>query len=99
MEICDWIINPFTANVNKTDIACQEELLEIRHDGESKTNFDSDGYVQLLRNHKIPNLYPNMWKIIHMLLITFSTLYLVQAYFSAVNKILIKKRNASKICE
>ena len=47
MEICDWLTNPFTANANKADVACQEELLEIRHDEESKTNFDSSGYMQL----------------------------------------------------
>ena len=45
MEICDWMTNPFTANVNKAGVTCQEELLEIRHDEESKTNFHSGGYM------------------------------------------------------
>ena len=27
MEICDWMISSFTANVNKADVTCQEELL------------------------------------------------------------------------
>ena len=47
MKICDWMINPFTANVNKAYVRCQKELLEIRHDEESKSNFDSGGYMQL----------------------------------------------------
>ena len=64
MEICDWIINPFTAMVNKADVACQEELLVIKHDEESKTNFHSSGYMKPWQNQKMPNLYPNMWKII-----------------------------------
>ena len=50
METCDWMINPITA---KADEACQEELFEIRHDEESKTNFDSGGNVQLWQNQKV----------------------------------------------
>ena len=32
--------NVNNANVNKADATCQKELFEIRHDKESKTNFD-----------------------------------------------------------
>ena len=46
IEICDLAINAFSANVNKADIACQEELLEIGYDEESKTNFVSGSYMQ-----------------------------------------------------
>ena len=60
MEICDWIINNFAANVNRANVTCQEELLEITHDEESKANCDSGGYMQLRKNQKIPNLYPNI---------------------------------------
>ena len=63
MEICDWMISHFTANVYIADVTCQGELLEIRHVEEGKTNFDSGGYLQLWQNQKMPNLYPNMWEI------------------------------------
>ena len=65
------MINNFTANANKSDATCQEELLEIRHDEESKTNFDSGSYMQLWQCQKMPNQYPNIWKIILKLLITY----------------------------
>ena len=55
--MCDWMINPFTTNVNKDYATCQEELLEIRHDEKSKTNFDSGGYM--LWQNQSPNLYTN----------------------------------------
>ena len=55
--------------------------------------------MQLLKNHKMPNLYRNMLKIVFNLLITFPTLYLVEAGFSAVNHIPTKKRNALVISE
>ena len=93
------MINPFSANVNKVDAASNEELIEIRHDEESKTNFDSCGYVQLWKNQKMSNLYRNMWNIIFKLLITFTTSNLVQSGFSAVNLILTKMISALKISE
>ena len=52
------MINSFTANVNKADVTCQEELLEIGHNEEGKTNFDSGGCIQLYwQNQEMPYLY------------------------------------------
>ena len=93
------MINPFIANINKADVACQEELLKVRHDEESKFDFYCGVYVQLWQNQKMPNLYPNMWKICLKLLITFPISYLVEEGFSAVNQILTKKRNVLGISE
>ena len=47
----------------------------------------------------MPNPYSNMWKIMFKLVITFHTLYLFEADFSAVNQILTRKRNALNISE
>lgn len=99
MEVYDWMINPFTANITEVDVLCQEELLQLRYDDESKGNFNSGGYIQLWQNKKMSNIYPNMWKKIFKLLITFPTSYLVESGFSAVNHILTKHRNALKITE
>ena len=52
-------------------------------------------YMQPWQNQKMPNLYPNMFKIIIKFLIAFITLCVVEVGFSAVNEILTKKRNAS----
>ena len=78
----------------EADETCQEERLEIRHDDGNKTNFHNGGYMQLWQNQKMPNLCPNMWKMISMLLITFPTSHLIKAGFSVVNQFLTKKRNA-----
>ena len=95
MKIYDGMINHFSANVNKADATCQDELLgiEIRHDEESNANFDRGGYLQLWQNQKMPNLYPSMWKIMFELLITFHTSYIVQADYCVVDQI-PAKRNA-----
>ena len=73
MDTFDWMMNPFIANVNKTDVTCQEILLEIRYSDESITNLNIGGYVQHWQNQKMPNLYPNMWEAMFTLLITFPT--------------------------
>ena len=93
------MVNPFTANVTEVDVTCQEELLQLRYDEESKRNFNNGGYMQLWQNKKMSNVYPNMWKKILKLLIAFPTSYLVESGFSAVNHILTKNRNALKITE
>ena len=95
-KICDWLINHLTAKVNKADVTFQEELFEIIHDEESKTNFYICRHMQLWQSQKMLNPYPNMLKIIFKLLITFPTSYLVEAGFSAANKIFTKKKNAKK---
>ena len=59
MEICDWMIGPFAANVDKAGVRCKEELLLIRYDGESKSNSRSDGYIKP-RQCQMPNLYPSL---------------------------------------
>lgn len=43
----DWMKNPFIANIEETDTTCQEELLEIKYDEESKRKFNSGGYEKL----------------------------------------------------
>lgn len=99
LKVYDWMKNPFTANIEEADTTCQEELLEIRYDEESKHKFDSGGYENLWQSKKMPVLYPNMWKMIFSLLIPFPTSYLVESGFSAVNHIMTKERNRLNISE
>ncbi|XP_028656972.2 protein ZBED8-like [Erpetoichthys calabaricus] len=52
LKVYDWMKNLFTANIEEADTTCQEELLEIRYDEESKHKFDSGGYENLWQNKK-----------------------------------------------
>ncbi|XP_034287159.2 zinc finger BED domain-containing protein 5-like [Pantherophis guttatus] len=52
LKVYDWMKNPFTANIEEADTICQEELLEIRYDEESKHKFNSGGYENLWENKK-----------------------------------------------
>lgn len=99
LKVYDWMKNPFTANVNEADAKCQEEILEIKYDEESKQNFANGGYESLWQNKKMPLLYPNMWNQIFHLLIPFPSSYLVESGFSAANHIMTKERNRLNISE
>lgn len=99
LKVFGWMINPFTADVVETDITCQEELLHLKYDEESKSIFNNDGYLKMWQNKKVPALYPNMWKIIIQVLLPFPTSYLVESGFSAVNHIVTKQRHCLKITE
>ena len=90
---------PFNTDVNDVEVICQEELLQLKYDTESKANFNKGGYLLLWQNKKMPHLYPNLWNRIYSLLIPFPTSYLVESGFSVVNHILTKERNCLKISD
>ncbi|XP_067126723.1 uncharacterized protein [Centruroides vittatus] len=52
LRVYDWKKKFFTANIEEANRTCQEELLEIRYDVESKHKFDSGGYENLWQNKK-----------------------------------------------
>nr|CAH7727363.1 unnamed protein product [Callosobruchus chinensis] len=57
-----------------------------------ETNF-KNGYQQFWLQNNIPVTYPVLWNIARKFLITFSSSYLVERWFSAVTNLLTKKRN------
>ncbi len=99
LEVDGWMEMPFNTDVNDVEVTCQEELLQLKYDTESKANFNEGGYLQLWQNKKMPQLYPNLWNRISSLLIAFPTSYLVESGFSVVNHILTKERNCLKISD
>ncbi|GFQ90633.1 hypothetical protein TNCT_294321 [Trichonephila clavata] len=62
LKISNWILNPFTVDVNEVDIVFQEEILELKYDEESKNSFNKHGIAKLWQNKKMPKLYPKMWE-------------------------------------
>ncbi|KAK9410783.1 hypothetical protein NXF25_001958 [Crotalus adamanteus] len=52
LKVYDWMKNPFTANIEEADTTCQEELLEIRYDEESKHKFNSGESENLWQSKK-----------------------------------------------
>ena len=99
LEVSAWMEMPFNTDVNDVEVICQEELLQLKYDTESKANFNKGGYLLLWQNKKMPHLYPNLWNRISSLLIPFPTSYLVESGFSVVNHILTKERNCLKISD
>ncbi|GFR05335.1 uncharacterized protein TNCT_255161 [Trichonephila clavata] len=99
LKISNWMLNPFTVDVNEVDIVFQEEILELKYDEESKNPFNKHGIAKLWQNKKMPKLYPKMWENMKNILIPFPTSYLVESGFSAINNIMSKQRNRLNITE
>ncbi|GFR09204.1 uncharacterized protein TNCT_523721 [Trichonephila clavata] len=99
LKISNWMLNPFTVDVNEVDIVFQEEILELKYDEESKNSFNKHGITKLWQNKKMLKLYPKMWENMKNILIQFPTSYLVESGFSAVNNIMSKQRNRLNITE
>ncbi|GFR13839.1 SCAN domain-containing protein 3 [Trichonephila clavata] len=62
LKISNWMLNPFTVDVNEVDIVFQEEILELKYDEESKNSFNKHGIAKLWQNKKMPKLYPKCGK-------------------------------------
>ncbi|GFQ89843.1 uncharacterized protein TNCT_153711 [Trichonephila clavata] len=99
LKISNWMLNPFTVDVNEVDIVFQEGILELKYDEESKNSFNKHGIAKLWQNKKMPKLYPKMWENMKNILIPFPTSYLVEYGLSAVNNIMSKQRNRLNITE
>jgi hypothetical protein len=55
LKVHEWLVNSFTVNVAETDTECEEELLELKYDEESKLTLNNDGDINMWQN-KIKSL-------------------------------------------
>ncbi|XP_067417820.1 SCAN domain-containing protein 3-like [Emydura macquarii macquarii] len=97
MEIPHWVIDPYGA-IEESDIALQEELIEISTNEELKVQFKK-GYQQFWLQKNVAVTYPALWSIARKFLIAFPSSYLVERGFSAVTNLLTKQRNRLQITE
>ncbi|KAL4148924.1 hypothetical protein QTP88_003062 [Uroleucon formosanum] len=95
--IPEWVLNPFLADIQNLQPSIQEELLEVNHNEEAKIDFKHNGYELFWLKQK--SMYPQLWKEVELLIMTFSSTYLVEKGFSAVQQLLTKSRNKLEICE
>ena len=86
-----WVIDPFTANVADIDLRLQEEMVTLQNNVESRACFLSSGYENLWVAQR--EQYPELWKVVELLIIAFPTSYLVERGFSAVLQLLTKQCN------
>ncbi len=93
IEVPAWVQLPFDINVAEQEAKYQEELIELQHDGQSKTRFLQQGYKNVWYNSDVTMRYPKLWETVKPLLLSFASSYLVEVGFSSVTKLLTKERN------
>lgn len=87
-----WMMQPILANLSDVALEYQQELAELQNDESVKVLFKIKGILAWLED-EVENKYPNSTKFARKLLLPFPSSYLVECGFSAVNEILLKKRN------
>ena len=100
MGILEWIISPFDVEGEcaNLDTFLKEEFIEMtfNHEGKSIYSFKRIGYNWM--NKKIPAAkYPKLCAMVEPILLTFSSLYMVQSGFSHVHYFLSKQRSTLNI--
>ena len=98
MDISDWILDPFSSQVENIDVSLQESMIDLQSDHQARARF-SQGFHNLWLSIEMPSNYPLLWVNAKLFLTAFPTSYLVEFGFSCVNQLLIKRRNRLDIEE
>ena len=90
LEPPDWIIDPFSVDIDEVSLELHEELSDMHKDCEKEfvlKRWDINGFVRECQYET----NPNMWKVAKLLTFAFPTSYLVERCFSAVIQLLTKQ--------
>ena len=87
-----WMTQPFLVDLSDVTMEYQGELSELQNDDSIKALFKIKGTMMWLCE-ETQDKYPNTSSLARKLLLTFPSSYLVECGFSAVNDLLLKKRN------
>lgn len=93
IDIPDWIIEPFSAQIDNVDINIQDELAELLSDLEAKTLIKNLTIHKFWTNINIKQKYVKLYEMAQPFMLAFPSSYMVEAGFSHVNSILTKNRN------
>ena len=93
IDIPEWIIAPFSAQIENVDINLQDELAELLSDLEAKTLLKNLTISKFWTNINIIQKYEKLYKIAQPFMLALPSSYMVEAGFSHINSILTKYRN------
>ncbi|XP_025406651.1 zinc finger BED domain-containing protein 5-like [Sipha flava] len=92
LKLFDWVRKPFNPSLKTSHLSLKEEkeLAELKNDRTLQMKFNEFELSQFWIYTK--KKYPNLTKLAHSVLLTFSTSYLCEVAFFALNEIKNKKR-------
>ncbi|XP_076042678.1 zinc finger BED domain-containing protein 5-like [Oratosquilla oratoria] len=96
VDFPSWVMQPVLVDVTDVSVQYQEELSELQNDESVKTLFNIKGVMAWLCD-ETETKYPNSTSFARQLLLPFPSSHLAECGFSAVNDLLLKKRNSLDI--
>ena len=93
LNVPDWVVDPFTADLEKVEIEIQEVLAELQADIEARIEFGQHDFSTFWVQKKNILRWPQLWERSKLLIIAFPTSYLVEKGFSTVMGLHTKQRN------
>ena len=87
-----WVMQPMLVDISDVSMQYLEELSEMQNDESVKTLFNIKGVMSWLCD-ETETKYPHSTNLARKLLLPFPSSYLAEYGFSAVNDLLLKKRN------
>ena len=97
LMIPDWVMSPFTTNLQMAELEIQEQLAELQADIEARIEFNQLGHMNFWLQTKNILSMPLLWQRTKLLILAFPTSYLVEKGFSAVMRLHTKQRNRLQI--
>ena len=91
--IPDWVLSPFSIDLQIVELEIQEQLAELQADIESQIEFNQLGYTNFWLQTKNILRMPLLWQRTKHLIPAFPTSYLVEKGFSSVMRLHSKQRN------
>lgn len=91
--VLHWFVDPFIPDAFEVDITLQESFIGLWNNTAAQVRFNCGGFQMLWGNEDMHKNYPQLWKDVKLLLLTFPTSYLVGSGFSRMMHLLSKTWN------
>ena len=97
LVIPNFVIDPFTTNIETLDLQLQEEFIDLQNDIECNAIFTQCGYSEFWMKNEVSERYLHIYQAVKFMFVPFPSSYLVEKGFSAVISLLTKQRNRLEI--
>ncbi|CAI9715307.1 Hypothetical predicted protein [Octopus vulgaris] len=91
LNIPNWNSKPFEIDAVDCEDDVQEELIALQNDNGTTMRYRRNSKESLWYHQSILNSYPNLWKYLELLLLAFTSSYLVESGFNNVGTLLSHK--------
>ena len=82
LDVPNWVVKPFQADIFQNEAAIQENLIDLENDREAQATFRTSGWHAMWAMQG--QRFRTLWEKARILFLAFPTSYLVEQVFSQV---------------